>query len=74
MNSKIESEKIYKNKIKLLERYNKYYYEKQKPLVSDKEFDILKQEILELENKYNYKSQNSPSVKIGYKPSKTFEK
>ncbi len=74
MVSKTQSKKIYNDKIKLLDRYNKYYYEKQKPLVSDKEFDILKKEILELERKYNYKNPISPSIKVGFKPSKKFEK
>jgi len=74
MNSKIESKKIYKNKIKLLERYNKYYYEKQKPLISDKEYDELKSEILGLEKKYGFNHLKSPGVKVGYKPSKKFEK
>ena len=74
MVSKTQSKKIYNDKIKLLDRYNKYYYEKQKPLVSDKEFDILKKEILELERKYDYKNPISPSIKVGFKPSKKFEK
>ena len=74
MVSKNTIKKIYNDKIKLLDRYNKYYYEKQKPLVSDKEFDILKKEILELESKYDYKNPISPSIKVGFKPSKKFEK
>ena len=45
---KIQSE--YKNKIKLITKYNKYYYDKSDPMVSDQEFDILKKEILLLEN------------------------
>ena len=46
------SSKNYKKKLKLLEKYNKYYYQNQKPLISDKEYDELKNEILELEKKY----------------------
>ena len=66
--------KEYKKKIKLLEKYNKFYYQNQKPLISDKEFDELKRGITELEKKYNFTNLKSPSVKIGYKPSKKFEK
>ena len=39
--------KDYKNKLNLLEKYNKFYYQDQKPIVSDKEFDKLKREIIE---------------------------
>ena len=56
-------------KLKLLENYNKQYYQNQKPLVSDKEYDELKSEILELE-KNGFDDLKSPSVKVGYKPSK----
>jgi len=66
--------KEYKKKIELLEKYNKFYYQNQKPLISDKEFDELKSGIIELEKKYNFTNLKSPSVKIGYKPSKKFEK
>jgi len=68
------SPKDYKKKLDLLEKYNKYYYQNQKPLVSDKEYDELKNEILELEKKYNLNDLKSPSIKIGYKPSKKFQK
>ena len=66
--------KDYKNKLKLLEKYNKFYYQDQKPIVSDKEFDKLKREILELEKKHGFDDTKSPSTKIGYKPSKKFQK
>ncbi|MDA9744916.1 NAD-dependent DNA ligase LigA [Candidatus Pelagibacter sp.] len=66
--------KNYKKKLKLLENYNKQYFQNQKPLVSDKEYDELKSEILELEKKYGFNDLKSPSVKVGYKPSKKFKK
>jgi DNA ligase (NAD+) len=47
-------EKKYKEKIKLLNEYNKFYYEKSSPKVSDKEYDELKQNILLLEKKYKF--------------------
>ena len=74
MNSKKKSKKIYLEKIKLLEKCNKYYYQKQKPIVSDQEFDSLKKEIFSLESKYKYKDPKSPSVKVGFEPSKKFKK
>ena len=66
--------KEYKNKLKLLESYNKHYYQNQKPLITDKEYDDLKKNILEFEKKNNLKDPKSPSFKVGYKPSKKFEK
>ncbi len=74
MNKK-KIQKSYKDKLKLLDNYNKFYYEKNLPKVSDEIYDNLKQEILLLEKKYHYlKSKNSPSKIVGYKPSKNFEK
>ena len=65
----------YKKKIKLLNNYNKNYYDKSKPLVNDKEYDELKKETLLLEKKYKFlKSKNSLSEVVGYKPSKNFKK
>ncbi len=71
--SKIEKE--YLKKIKLFQEYNKYYYDKSDPQVTDTEFDSLKKEIIELEKKHNFlKSKNSPSRSIGFAPSKNFKK
>jgi DNA ligase (NAD+) len=65
----------YKKKIKLLNHYNKYYYDFSKPVVTDYQYDQLKQDILLLEDKYNFlESVNSPSKAVGFKPSKTFNK
>ena len=74
MNKK-KIENLYKNKIKLFENYNKFYYEKSSPKVSDSEFDNLKKEILSLEKNYTYlNSVKSPSKFVGHKPSKSFKK
>ena len=68
-------EKEYNEKIKKLIRLNQFYYEKNNPIVDDREYDNLKKDILILESKYSYlKSKNSPSVLVGYKPSKNFRK
>ena len=74
MNKK-EIKELYLNNIKLYQKYNKNYFEKSKPLVSDSEFDNLKIKIIELEKKYKYlESKHSPSKNIGFKPSKNFKK
>ena len=65
----------YNKKINLITEYNKFYYDKNKPKISDKKYDELKAEILLLENSYNFlKSKNSPSLNVGYRPSKNFKK
>ena len=65
----------YLKKIDLFQRYNKHYYDKDKPIVSDQKFDLLKKDIVDLENKYKFlKSEHSPTKSIGFKPSKNFQK
>ena len=74
MNKK-EVKKNYNEKIKLLKNYNNFYYDKSEPIVSDREYDDLKKNILILEKKYEFlKSKNSPSKIVGHKPSKNFKK
>ena len=71
--SKIEKE--YLKKIKLFQKYNKYYHDESDPQVTDSEFDYLKEEIIELEKKHKFlKSENSPSKSVGFRPSKNFKK
>ena len=67
--------KDYKDKIELLKKYNKFYYDKNNPAVSDQEFDLLKKNILDLENKNKFlKSEHSPKNSVGFEPSKNFKK
>ena len=74
MNKK-EIEKDYNKKIKLINKLNQFYYNKNKPIVQDFEYDELKKEIFLLEKKYNFlKSKDSPSQIVGHKPSKNFKK
>ena len=74
MNKKDVQEK-YNKKIKLINSYNKHYYEKSSPLVSDKEYDEIKKDILLLEKTYKFlNSEKSPSKIVGHKPSKNFKK
>ena len=72
---KKEIYKKYIKKINLITRFNKFYFEKSAPIVSDKEYDELKKEINNLEKEYNFlKSKKSPSEIVGHKPSKNFKK
>ena len=65
----------YLNKIKLLNKYNKYYYDQSNPIVTDQKYDELKKEILIFEKKNpNLLSLDSPSLNVGFKPSKNFIK
>ncbi|MDC2997694.1 NAD-dependent DNA ligase LigA [Candidatus Pelagibacter sp.] len=67
--------KRYLEKIKLFQKYNKHYYNLNKPIVNDSDFDKLKQEIINLEKKYNFLNhKESPSNSVGFKPSKIFNK
>ena len=70
-----EIETNYLKKIKELKRYDKAYFENDNSIVSDKVYDEIKNEILELEKKYDYLNhRESPSKKVGYKPSDRFKK
>jgi DNA ligase (NAD+) len=74
MNTKL-IEKEYRKKIKTIKNYNKKYYNENSPKVSDAEYDLLKKEIILLENQYNFLShKDSPSKIVGYKPSRIFKK
>ena len=65
----------YNHKINKINELNKSYYQLNKTIVPDYEFDQLKKEILELENQYDFLDhKNSPSKTVGYKPSRNFEK
>ncbi len=65
----------YLEKIKLFKKYNKHYYDLNKPIIDDHEFDKLKLEIINLEKKNNFLNhKDSPSNSVGFKPSKIFKK
>ena len=67
--------KEYNEKIKLINYYNKKYYNNNISKISDSEYDTLKKEILELERKYKYLNhKSSPSKIVGHKPSRYFKK
>jgi DNA ligase (NAD+) len=65
----------YLKKISLLQRYNKNYYNDNKSVVSDQEFDRLKKDIISLEDRYKFlNNKYSPKRSIGFRPSKNFQK
>ena len=67
--------KNYKKKINELKLHNRLYFDENSPKISDKEYDKLKKEIIELEKKFSFlKNPSSPSVSLGHPPSKNFIK
>ncbi len=73
--NKAEIIKNYKKKIENFKKLNEAYYDKNKPLITDAEYDSIKFELLQLEKKYQYlKDEFSPSNTVGFKPSKIFKK
>ena len=67
--------KDYLKKIKLLQKHNKHYHDADRPIISDQKFDTLKNDIIDLENKYSFlKNEKSPKKTVGFKPSKNFQK
>ena len=75
MNKKDQINKIYKEKLKKFNLYNKAYFENDNPLVTDHKFDELKKELLELEKNHPYLKINKSILNyVGYKPSEKFQK
>ena len=66
---------LYKEKVKKLFDFNKAYFEKDNPIISDFEFDLLKKELVQLAKKYPFlkKVENLDNL-VGFKPSAKFEK
>lgn len=53
---------------------NKRYYVDDSPIITDYEYDAMMQELINLENKYpQYKTQDSPTQRVGGKPLDKFE-
>ncbi len=75
MTNKEKISKIYKEKIKKFNNFNKAYFEKDNPIVSDFEFDNLKKELIKLEKDYPY-LQGTDRIQdiVGSKPSSKFQK
>ena len=65
----------YNSKLKELINHNKLYYNDSKPIITDREYDDLKNEVFKLEKTYNYlKNKSVSNIPVGHKPSKSFEK
>ena len=51
----------YLNKVKLLNKYNLFYYDKSNPIITDSEYDKIKSEVIFMEENYDFlKSKKSP--------------
>ncbi len=58
-----------------ISRHIKLYHEEDKPEISDESYDALFKELLALEEKYpEFKTKDSPTLRIGGRPSKGFVK
>jgi len=61
--------------IEKLKKYNQAYYEKDSPIISDQQYDILKKKIIDLESENEtLRNKESPTQSVGFKPSKNFQK
>lgn len=56
-----------------LNRANIAYYQEAEPFISDREYDAMMEELLELELEFHLQTPDSPSVRIGGQPSKEFQ-
>lgn len=57
---------LMREKIKLLNEANKSYYQENKEIMSNLEYDRLYDELVELENKVGITLSNSPTINVGY--------
>ena len=72
---KKEIVKVYNKKISQLKKYNQAYFDNDSPIISDADYDSLKQEILDFKKKHKFlKKINSPIYNVGYKVSNKFKK
>ena len=75
MKNKKKIQDEYKKKVNRLLNLNKAYFDKDKPIVSDSEFDKLKQELINISKKYTFlKKIKDLNNIVGFKPSTKFEK
>ena len=62
-------------KIEVLKKHNNLYYNQDNPEISDKEYDVLKQELQELEKKYKFLTKlNLQKDLVGATPTNKFKK
>ncbi len=73
--NKLEITSKYKKKINLLKKHNKLYFNDDRPIITDAAYDVLKKEIIELENKNKFlKKLNLNTSLVGSPPSNKFKK
>jgi len=67
--------KLHQSKIKNLKKHNNLYYNNDSPIIDDSQYDKIKKELLELENKYPFLEKNETVGNIvGAKPLNRFKK
>ena len=67
--------KNYKKKIAELKKHNDLYFNQDKPLISDQDYDKLKNELIKLENNHNdLKKLNLMKNLVGAPPTNKFNK
>ena len=65
----------FKDKIKVIKKHNKHYYSDDSPIITDAQYDDIKKQVLNLENKYIFlKRLNLTQDIIGAPPSTKFKK
>jgi DNA ligase (NAD+) len=70
-----EARKKHHQLSKEIQKHDKKYYQQDEPEISDAEYDALRQDIIALEFEYpELINENSPTQRIGAKPSRGFEK
>ena len=73
--NKLDKIKLFKAKINLLKKHNKLYFINDNPEISDREYDNLKKELVELENQNHFLKELHLLEKIvGSPPSNKFSK
>ena len=75
MKNKSQITSLFKKKISEIKKHNDSYFNKDRPVISDKDYDNLKREIIELQNKYKFlKDQKLFENLVGSPPTNKFKK
>ncbi len=75
MKKEDEIKNYYKKKLDLLKKHNKLYFNEDRPIITDAEYDNLKNEIINLEKNNKFlKKLNFNKNNVGFPPSNKFKK
>ena len=75
MKNKSQITSLFKKKISEIKKHNDFYFNKDQPVISDKDYDNLKKEIIELQNKYKFLKDQKPLENlVGSPPTNKFKK